>query len=142
MASFSSYFLSSQLVTEPTYQVDKWPLSPGGPVAARSKCTAGVNPAGPALLSVCWGVQRVRGEAYPLTPWVSYCLSDPCASYRLWGLGSGQTAQTAPVAAEAEAASSVASRWVSAAGACGGSMGTGDGGARTNSGRPTVAETG
>ncbi len=40
------------------------------------------DPPVPILLSVLWGVQGARGEAHPLTPWVSYCLSDSRTSYR------------------------------------------------------------
>ncbi len=74
MASFSFPFPSSQLVTGPAYQVDKWLLSPGGPVAARSRCATGLGPPGPALLFVFWGVQGARGEAYPRPLFGSYCL--------------------------------------------------------------------
>ena len=65
MASFSFRFLSSQLVTGPTYQVDKWLLSPVGPIGARSRCTTGLGPPGPAQW---FGAGLARIVGLPLFP--------------------------------------------------------------------------
>ncbi len=37
---------------------------------------------GPVLLSVFWGVQGARGEAHPLTAWVSHCFPDPDPAWK------------------------------------------------------------
>ena len=72
---FSFHFLSSQLVTEPAYQVDKWLLSPGGPVAARSTCTTGFNPLG--RIQAVWGSVCVgcRVTVVPIWNWADCSIS-------------------------------------------------------------------
>ena len=79
----------------------------------------GVNPPGPILLSVVWGVHGARREPHPLTLWVSYCLPDPDPAWESDSMASsGSKGPCDAVLAERWGASwgvcgeSVAPKWV------------------------------
>ncbi len=78
-----------------TCQVDKWLLSPGGSVAARSlfhNWFWSSRPCSPVCLFR--SVQGARGEAYPLTPSLPIFLT----LLPSLGLGGGYTTHTVPAA--------------------------------------------
>ena len=84
------------------------------------------DPPGPILLSVCWGVQGARGEAHPLTPWVSHCIPYPDPAWESDSMASSGSRGPCDVA--------LAVRWGVSWGICGESV------ASRRAGWPTYGE--